>query len=489
MSYTQPERNYIWRVKGGWPGNIKQIPLFTQAGKNGTNIFVARVQNKLSPYEKPYFNFTPKKSLESDFMEELREFCNVMSDKVNEHKNELKLDDELNDSYYDLACGSAMIMREDSIYGRRYRKIPFTDYKLGMETHQTVCRDFKLPAYQIPIMFPELMGLEQIAGVNVKGPDRQDEVALTDILYYDEKTRIWEYYLRWANTVLLRRKYLKSPYFIFHWTRAADMPYGAGVALQALPAMKRLNSYIKVKLELIPFGFPMFLTQSGNFMDRNVQFKPGGIINVRDINAMKPVELSTEKQTFMLEIQTEELEIKRTFLDHILPTVPTQMTATEVAARTNPMDEMVMMSIGKLTGVLKEIGWDLFEDIFNRELAGTVSFTYEQVRFMLDCNVNNDAVVDNIEIDKINGYIQSVAVVDPSAVWQSLNRSVTLERLGEAWNLPSDIRRTAEEIDQMAEEAANAQAEMLNAQVQAQQAIDQNREQAIAQRELMRQEV
>lgn len=483
MAYTQPERNIIWRNKGGNPSGNKQIPLYTQAGKNGVNIFVARVQNKLSPYLQPYISFVPKKSLEGQYVEQLRDFCSAMSDKCNELKNTLKLDDELNDSYYDLACGTAIIMREDTMFGVRFKKIPFTDYKLGTEQHQTVCREYKMPAYQVGIIFPETSNVQRIGGVDTKGQDKYKEVLLNDILYYNEKMRVWEYYLRDGETILITRKYKKSPYHIFHWTRASDMPFGTGVALQALPALKRLNSYVKIKLELIPFAFPMFLTQSGNFMDRNVQFKPGGIINVRNIEAMKPVELSTDRQTFMLEIEAEELAIKQTFLDYTLPTNPRQMTAAEVYARSNPQDEMVTMNVSKLTEIIKEIAWDLFDDVFNREIAGTVSFSLSQIKEMIDVEINNDATLDSNLIDKITSYIATIGQFDPAAVWQALDRGKTLEKYGEAFNLPVDIRRTAEEIDEAQEQAIEAQQQAYQQDVQSQMDINTAKEQAIAERE------
>lgn len=484
MAYTQPERNQIWRTKDGFPGNNKQIPLYTQAGKNGTNIFVARVQNKLSPFLKPYINFKPKDSLESNFVKQLRDFCSVMSKKCNERKNEIRLDEQLNDAYYDLVCGTAMIMREDTLYGVKYRKIPFTEYKLGTEQNQTVCRDFCMPAYKVGVVFPELAKLEMIGNVSTKGTDKYNDVKLNDIMYFNEQSKLWEYYLRFGDDVLLFRKYKKSPFHIFHWTRASDMPFGTGVALQALPAMKRLNSYIKVKLELLPFSFPMFLTTSGNFMDRNVQFKPGGIINVRDINAMKPVELSTDRQNFMMEIESEELQIKQTFLDYTLPTDPRQMTAAEVYARSNPQDEMVTMNVSKLTQVIKDIALGLFEDVFNREIKGTVSFKLEDIEDMIDVEINNESTTDTNLIDKINGFITTVGQIDPTAVWQGLDRGKTIEKYAQAYNLPPELRRTAEEIDEAQQEQAEAQNQALQDQVDAQVAINDAKEQSVANREM-----
>ena len=488
MAYTQPERNNIYRPKGGYAGLNKQIPLFTQAGKNGTDIFVARVQNKLFPYLKPYMAFTPKGSVEDSIVTELRDFCDVMSEKVNELKDEIELDNELNDSCYDLVCGTSLIMREDTINGISFTKIPFRDYALGAEKHQTVCRKFCMRAYKIGVVFPELFNLKVIDGVDINGPEKEKEIDLQDITYFDERRNVWEYYLLLKDKILLKRDYKKRPFYIFHWAKAVDMPYGTGVAIKALPALKRLNSFIKVNLELIPFAFPMFLTQSGNLMDKNVTFKPGGFINVANIQNIMPIQLSGAKNDFKLEIQSEELQIKQTFLDYTLPASPTQMTAAEVYARSNPQDEMVSLNVSRLTEVVKQIAWALFEDVFERELSGIVSFSLDEVKSLIECNINNEAMIDTVMIDKINGYVQSIGQFDPTAIWQGLNRSRTIEKYGEAFNLPIEMRRTSEEIDDIVEEQAEAEQMAYESQIEAQMAIDNNKENAIAQREIAKQE-
>lgn len=480
MAYTQPERNRIFRVKGGFPGNLKQVPLFTQAGKIGVDIFVARIQNKLTPYEKPYFSFKPKPSFSTQYESELRDLCTQMSNRVNERKNELHLDDVLNEAYYDLSAGTAAIVCENTLNGIVFKKLPFTDYALGTEKNQSVCREICIALNLVGVYFPELRNMKTIGGRDTTGPNAHEKIKMQDVLYFNERTQMWEYYLMHDEKVLLTRQYKKSPVHLFHWTRASDMPYGAGVAMKAKPAIKRLNSYIKCKLELIPFAFPMFLSTAGNFLDRNVNFKPGGRLFVRDINGVQPVQLSQAKNDFMLEIQSEELAIKQTMLDYTLPNDPRQMTAAEVYARQNPQDEMVSIAVAKLTSTIRDIGWNLFDDVYARELAGITNITLDQLHEILECEVNNDAQMDVQEVNKIVQYIQTVGLFDPQAIYQTLKRGRTLERLEKAYNLPIDITSTAEEIDEAAEAAAEAQAQSENAAVQAQMAIDDNKEQSKA---------
>ena len=486
-AYTQPERNEIFRTKGGNPGNLKQVRLFTQAGKTGTDIFVARIQNKLSPIGQAYFNFEPKKSLSSDYIQQLRDFGAGMSSRVNEIKESLGLDKTLHDAYYDLAAGTAVVMREDSLYGTQFKKLPFTQYKLGTEVHQTVCRSFEMPAYQIGITWPELANKQEIGGVRVDGATKYQEIKLNDVLYYNEPTRQYEYYLRYGSEILLTRIYKSSPYHIFHWGRIADMPYSAGVALKALPALKRLNSFIKANLELIPCQFPMFLTTAGNVLSKNLTFKPGGFLTVRDMQGFQPLTLGANRSDFKLELQTEEIAIKETFLDSTLPSVPRDMTAAEVNARITPYGETANVNVALLTDTLKGIGWDLFDDIFNREIAGTVNFTLEDMHDMLECNINNDATMDNNLIQKITGYINNISF-DPQAIWQALDRNKTLERLGRAWNVPVEISRTADEITKAQQADAQAQAQAVQQAQNAQMQVDSNKEQSKAMAKLIEQQ-
>lgn len=55
------------------PENQKQVALFTNAGKVGVDIFVARLQNKLCPYKSSYIQLTPKLSLNDTEESEIRE--------------------------------------------------------------------------------------------------------------------------------------------------------------------------------------------------------------------------------------------------------------------------------------------------------------------------------------------------------------------------------------------------------------------------------
>ena len=133
-----------------------------------------------------------------------------------------------------------------------------------------------------------------------------------------------------------------------------------------------------------------------------------------------------------------------------------------------------------MTATIREIGWDLFDDVFSRELAGITNITLDQLHEILECEVNNDAQMDIQEINKILQYIQTVGMFDPQAIYQSLDRGRTLERLEKAYNLPIEITHTAEEIDEAAQAAAQAAIQAQNAEVQAQMAVDQNKEQAKA---------
>lgn len=483
FAYTQPERNYVWRMKGGNPGNLKQVDLFTTAGKIGTAVFVSRIQNKLSPYEKPYFSLKCKESVEDDVESQMRDFADSLSDRMNERKNELHLDDILTESYYDLVVGTACIQRANTANGLSFHKIPLTDFALGTENNQTVIRKFKLPGVLIGSMFPELLGQNRIGSAYITKSTRWEKISLCDILFYNETLKQWEYYLTQGDEIVLTRVYTDSPYYIFHWDRAADMPFGTGVGQKALPVLKRLNGYIKCNLQLIPFKFPMFISRNGNVLDRNVQMKPGAFIWTRDPSAVVPVTLSNGNTNFVLDIQKDEMEVKQLFLDYTLPADPRTMTAAEVYARTQGSDEIVYSNVARLTNVIKAIGWDILRDIYATELAGVVNFSFDYLKQVFDLEINNESSVDNNLVQKIQAYIATVGQIDPQAVWQSISRSDTLVELQKGFNLPVNIRRTESEIDEVVAADAQAMQQAQQAQVQAQMDIDTNKQMAEAEKE------
>lgn len=482
FSYTQPERNIIWRENDGFPGNLKQIPLYTNAGKTGANIFVARIQGQLTPANKKYFNFNFKESAEPE--QEIREIVELMTTRVNEIKEELNLDEVFNQAYFDLVAGTACIMREDSADGIKFKCLPINSYSLDNSDKQSISRKIKTEVGKVGLMFPELRG-KTIKGKNPNNPaQREEEIELEDLLYYNPNKKNYEYYVRIDKQILLTRQYKKSPFHIFHWNKASDMPFGVGVGMQAIPAIKRLNNFIKIKLQLLPFKIPMFMATSGNIMDNNIEFKPGHILTVNDPQGVQPLPLSNADTNFDFDIEREELSIKQTFLDYTLPADPKQMTAAEVYARSNPQDEMIALNIARLTRVIKEIGWDIFDHIFETEVGRESGISLEQLHETLECQINNEAELDQNTIQKLSNYIAMLGQFDPAGIWQSLDRTKTLSLLAKSFNLPSEIRMSEEEIQNSVQQQEQAMQEAQQQEIQAQMAIDANKQNAQAGREM-----
>ena len=57
-------------------------------------------------------------------------------------------------------------------------------------------------------------------------------------------------------------------------------------------------------------------------------------------------------------------------------------------------------------------------------------------------------------IQKIQAYVSFVGQFDPQAIYQSMPRGKSLAALEKAYNLPSELTRTAQEIDEAAEKEA-----------------------------------
>lgn len=489
-AYTIPSRNYIWREKG-LPENLKQIQLFTTAGRQGSQVFIARVQNRLTPFGKSWVNIIPQDSVNDAYKQELRDFLAVFSDDVNEYKTEIKLDKVLNEAYYDLILGTAVLVKQNTITGLKYVNIPLIDIKLGLENEQSVVREFKMCPVQLFATYPELRKNTGMIGKHIVTKENElEEMAFQDVMYFDPRTQKYEYYLRQDGETILCRTYKKSVYKILHWDKPADMPYGDGVGMKALPALKRLNAYIKANLEILPFAFPMFIAQNNALFDKNITFKPGGIIRTNgDPSQVIPVQLAQQANRFQLEIQREEMEIKQIMLDYTLPSDPKDMTAAEVYARTNPQDEMINASMMKLTDVIKDIVMDIVEYLYtSRAQKYGLKMPFEEFSKMIEIQIGNGSDIDTQTINKIAQYVGFVGQFDPQAIYQSLRRSQMLVTLQKAMGLPQDIIATKTEIEEAQAQAAEAQGQAVQADIEAQMAIDNNKENAVAQRELIKQQ-
>ena len=484
FSYTQPWRNYVYRFKGATgPESQKQVNLYTNAGQFGTDMFISRLQNRMTPYGQPYFQIFPKESLDDDIKANITPFLEELSAAVNEKKDELRLDNMIQSAYYDLSAGSTILMRQNTNRGLAFCHIPLTDISLGCEKNQSVSRTFKIPQGRLGEIYPELAE-RAIQGLYVNEANKYEEKEFCDILYYDEGNKIYEYFLLMGDQIILKRQYKTSPFHIFHWSKAADMPFGNGVCQKVLPNIKRLNKYIKAKLEIIPFAFPMFFAKNGAIMDRNITYKPGAFIWCQNPNDIVPIKMNEGASTFQLEIANEEAQIKEGMLGITIPTqAQAGITATEIATRVNMSNEPFNANVTRLTEVLQDIGWDIVQDAFRSQLLGIVDFSFDELKSWCEIRINNDSQVDQNLIEKIQSYITFIGQFDPQAIYQSLSRGAVLSLLQKGYNLPVSIRRTAKEIDQAAQVESQAQAEQVQAQVETQAALDANKEnsKAIAQ--------
>lgn len=482
FAYTIPQRNYIWRQKG-LNGNLKQVPLYTTAGTQGAQIFISRLQNKLTPFGKKWIHLSPKDSLEDDIKTEIQGFLSEYESLCNEYKNKIRLDNTLNESYYDLLAGSSVITKKYGLNGLDFCNVPLVDIGLGLERNQSVVRNFKMKLGEIKYYYPEFIQNTQIGNHSVNKDTENQEIDLCEITYFNEMSNIWEYYLTENDQTLLARQYKTSPFKIFHWDKPFDMPYGNGVGIKANPAIRRLNMYIKTNLELLSFSFPMFLAENGALFDRNIEFKPGGIIRTTgDPRRVIPIQLSQGSQAFQFEVQKEEQEIKSIMLDYTLPNDPRQMTAAEVYARTTPQEEVISASTYRLNDVLKDIALDIMSHIYETKIKFIQGFsmTLPELLELIEIRIGNDSDVDTQKIQKIQSFIATVGSFDPSAIYQSVKRSDMLEQLQDAFALPTEIKRTSDEIDAVVQADQQAQANMQNNAMQAQMMIDNNKAQSNA---------
>jgi hypothetical protein len=224
----------------------------------------------------------------------------------------------------------------------------------------------------------------------------------------------------------------------------------------------------------------MFIAQNNAIFDKSIEFKAGGIIRTNgDPNQVIPVHLAKQTNQFQLDIAKEEQNIKAIMLDYTLPNDPRQMTAAEVYARTQPQDELITSSVYRLTGVIREIAFDILENIFYMEILPTgFKMKWEDFKKLVKVDIGNGSEVDTNTIQKIQSYIQTVGQFDPQAVYQSLKRSELLVELQNSFGLPQNITSTAQEITEATQMEAQAQADAQSAQIEGQMAIDENKETA-----------
>ena len=165
--------------------------------------------------------------------------------------------------------------------------------------------------------------------------------------------------------------FYEFPMYVARFEKGPNEGYGRGAGHVAMPDTRTLNALIELVFEAAEMGiFPPIITNAEN-VPSGVDFSARSVVNVDDIDALRPLHLQTQVNLAQLNIERLESQINRAFfLDKIqLPPRENtgEMSAFEVAKRLEEMNK----AFGPTLSILeKEYLQPLILRSFNSMLRG-----------------------------------------------------------------------------------------------------------------------
>lgn len=143
--------------------------------------------------------------------------------------------------------------------------------------------------------------------------------------------------------------YVEFPFFVPRWSKASGEIYGRGPGYTALPDIKTLNKAVELKLKALSkmVDPPLMVRDEG--VIGNVRLTPGSLTHMRDMDAIKAMDLQIRLQEIDLEEDKLRQSIRRMFFsDQLQLQEGPQMTAFEVQVRFELMQRILGPTLGRL---------------------------------------------------------------------------------------------------------------------------------------------
>lgn len=271
--------------------------------------------------------------------------------------------------------------------------------------------------------------------------------------------------LKQGGVELMRSVFLHQRSFASRWSAIPGSPYGRGPGMRAISDVRALNKLKELVLKNAALAVAGVYTvvDDGVLNPYTVTIEPGARLPVASNNpndpSILPLPQSAGFDVGSFSMDELRSSIKSVFMDdQFAPLGRTPQSATEVAERTR----VLAQSMGAATARLQhEVVLPLLQDAFawladQGELPEGLDLTGQDVRVEFVSPLARAQWADEEQaILEMMTYAAEFGQVDPKA-GLAVDTHAALRVLAEKKAVPTSIMRTAEEIEQLTEEAAEA---------------------------------
>lgn len=493
--YTMPNRN-SWDVRYA-PGRKKGAKVYDTTAVKAVKVFTSKLQASLTPPKQKWMKLVSGQvsdfAQQSEINRSLEEATNIVFDKIHGSNFDLAI----NESYYDLAIGTAALLVNE-LPGDKvpfyFEVVPiffFYPEQGPFGRIQTVFRDIcEIPYNIIPQQWPDAtLTRNQQEALNTRP---NETTTLIEGVVYDPDKDVYHQVL-WSEEeehLMLDVETPSSPWIVYRWSKTPTENLGRGPVLDAMPSIKSLN--VIGENDLITIGFASnpayFGFSDGLFNPYTARIRPGTIVPINQSSANKPPLMPIPNTSNMRDVQIS-IEDYRNQINQLLyanplgdPNGPVR-TATEITLRAQREAEEIGPAFGRL-----EV--ELIQPLITRILyilrkKGLIP------KFDIDIDIEYEApIAQSQKLQEVLAFQQMAqmleGIIGPELTMQAFNISMIPETLAEGLNVPLKLIKTPADINAQLEAAAQMLQQQQNVQAPqpaTQQAFQQGPTQQILQSE------
>lgn len=476
--YALPQRNlYDGYYEGNTPGQRKMSKVFDSTAIHAAQRFANRIQSALFPPYRKWVRLQPGNEIPEERKSEIQIELDKMNDKMFNVLRQTNFDLAIGEFLLDLCVGTAcmLVLPGDEVEPIKF--IPVPQYLIAFEEGphgiiENVYRRIRLRNDTIIKQYPDAKIPAEFQKKIDEKPEEYTE--LYESTMYHDDDGYYHYCVIWKNgpEKIVHRTFDTMPWIISRYMKVAGEIYGRGPLITALPDIKTLNKTVELLLKNASLNIAGVYTASddGVLNPQTVRIAPGAIIPVARNDgptgpSLKPLPRSGDTNLSQLVINDLRMNVKKIMLDESLP--PDNMSArsaTEIVERMKELSQNLGSAFGRLISeaVLPLVRRTLA--VMNDREIISLPLKVNGLEVKLQPTSPLALAQSNEEVQTAMSWMQIIQQLGPMGQ-MAVRIDKVADFVADKLGIPSELRTTAQERQEMIEQA-QAQAAQMQQQVQ-----------------------
>jgi len=480
--YMLPRKAEITKERAR--GDKRHTQIFDATAIHALELLASSLHGMLTSSANKWFSLRFKE-LEFNEIDEAKEWLEDATSRMYDVISKSNFQQEIFECYHDLiAFGTSCLMieedKEDNLLfsARHIKEVYIQENKKGFV--DTLYRRFKMPAQAVADKF----GLENISKdvINLVKKNPFDDVQLIHVIRprydFDPKKEdkqnmpFQSIYMEYESAHIISiGGFKENPYVIPRYLKASTEVYGRSPGMNALPDVKVLNKMVENSLKAAAKQIdpPLLIPDDG--MLAPIRMSPGSLNYYRSgsRDRIEPLNINANNATTInAENQRRDAITKMFHVDQLVVTENRNMTATEVLQR----QEEKMRILGPVLGRLQsELLSPLIIRVFNVLLRKGL---FQQAPDILSQQELNIEYVSPMALAQRSQELQSImrgleifgSLSQTMPVMDYIDENGFIKQIIDILGLPAKMIKSDDEVTQIREERAAAEAAAMEQQQQ-----------------------